>query len=256
MPGYRSVAIRAARAGGKILKRRFNTELDVRAKDAHDIVTDADIESERAIIKIIKGQFPEHAVRAEESGQDYKKSEYLWLIDPLDGTFQFKIGNPYFSVSIALAHKNRVILGVVFNPILNQLYYAEKGRGAYLNGRRIKVSGEKSMRNAIIGTLFLYRPRYMKRHSAAVKRLVLSTRKVIDIASPAMNLCNIARGRIDGLVDYGATPEDHSAGSIIVREAGGRVDSYGRTGYDFTLRGIIASNGLLHRAILRTVGKD
>ncbi|HVC58435.1 MAG TPA: inositol monophosphatase family protein [Candidatus Acidoferrales bacterium] len=250
---YKSVAIKAAKEAGKTLKFRFDANLEVKAKSKHDIVSNVDVESERKIIQIIKKNFPTHAIQAEESGAQGKISNYRWIVDPLDGTANFVTGNPFFSVSIALTFQGKVILGVVYNPILNQLYYAEKGKGAFLNGNRIVVSKNSSLKDSFIVTGNLYDEKGISKALPTVKKLILSSRKTLIIFSPALNLCNLARGKIDGFVDRGATPEDHAAGSLIATEAGARVQNYYSDTWDVNKEGIVASNGKLHNAILKLI---
>jgi myo-inositol-1(or 4)-monophosphatase len=251
MISYRSTAIHAAKEAGKILRKGFMSTPKIKAKAVHDVVSDIDVKSEKKIIQIITKNFSEHSIRAEESGTKNKKSEYLWIIDPLDGTGNFLIGNPFFSVSIALTFRNEVILGVVFNPILNQIYYAEKGKGAYLNGKKIKVSSKASLNDSFIVTGNLYDEKGIDQAMAAVKNLILNSRKTMILFSPALNLCNLARGKIDGFVDMETTPEDHAAGSLIATEAGGRIQNYTSKGWDVRKIGIMASNGKLHNQILK-----
>jgi len=250
---YKSVAIEAAKKAGKILKLEFKSISFVKNKAKHDIVSDADYKSEKEIIKIINSAFPNHNIKAEESGKDEKSSDYTWYIDPLDGTSNFIIGNPYFSVSIALSHADKIILGVVYNPILNELYFAERGKGSFLNGKPIRVSDRSDIKGAILASAYSSDERDIAKGLKTIEKLSLSSRKVIISFSPALNLCNIARGRIDGLIDNGTTPEDHAAGSLIVTEAGGKIQNYNSNSWDVNKTGIIASNKKLHMSILRII---
>jgi myo-inositol-1(or 4)-monophosphatase len=247
------VAIKAAKTAGNILKSEFFRPQNVKGKTKHDVVSDADYKSEKTIIKIIKDNFPEHNIIAEESGNEHKKSEFSWYIDPLDGTSNFVIGNPYFSVSIALAKNNEVILGVVFNPILNELYIAEKGKGALLNNKSISVSSTQIMSDSFIASAYSSDEKNIKKGLKVIERLALNSRKVVINFSPALNLCNIARGRIEALVDNGTTPEDHAAGSLIVMEAGGKIQNYDSKTWNINKIGIIASNGKIHNNILKLI---
>ena len=250
---YKEIAIKAARLGGEILKDKFNSNLKIKAKGKHDIVCNADFESEETIINFIKSEYPTHGFFAEESGKEYNNSDLIWFIDPLDGTANFIVGNPYFSVSIALVQRGKVILGVVFNPILNELYYAEKGKGAYLNGKKIHVSKKASLKDAFLGTVFL--SENFRFSSKIIEKLVLNSRKISIGFSPAMNLCNVARGRLDGLIDFSTEPVDHAAGSLVVTEAGGTIQNFNNKNWDLEEVGIIASNGFIHNSILKTIYK-
>lgn len=258
---YKSVAIKAAKEAGKILKKEFSGVLEVKAKERHDIVSSADYQSEKEIIKTIKKVFPLHAIVAEESGEVGKKANYVWYIDrdytwyidPLDGTANFITGNPYFSVSIALTHKNKVILGVVYNPILDELYLAEKGKGSRLNGRRMSIFNKSNIKDAILASAYSSEESDIKKGLRIIEKLALNSRKVVINFSPALDLCNIANGRLDGLIDNGTTPEDHAAGSLIVTEAGGKIRNYNNQSWNVNEIGIIASNKKIYNSIIEII---
>jgi len=252
---YKKIATKAARQGGKILKNNFFDLNNVEGKGEHDIVTQTDIESEKTIIKIIKKFFPEHTIIAEESGTQSIGSNYVWYIDPLDGTSNFITGNPYFSISIALAYKNEIILGVVFNPILNELYTAEKNKGAFLNNKKLSVSKNKNLSGAILASAYSADENDIKQGLKTIETLALNSRKTVINFSPALDLCNIARGRIDGLIDNGTTPEDHAAGSLILLEAGGKIQNFESNNWNVAGKGIIASNGYLQNFIVDLIRK-
>ncbi|HBG81237.1 TPA: hypothetical protein DDW69_00155 [candidate division CPR2 bacterium] len=253
---FKETALEAAIAGGNILKKQFGNIESIQAKAAHDIVSSADYASEKEIRRIIESAYPEHNVVGEETGDNNKVSEYSWIIDPLDGTSNFVTGNPYFSVSIALAFKNDVILGIVYNPILDEVYFAEKGKGSFLNDKRIFVSDERDLKNALLGSAYSPLEEKIKSGLKDVEKLSLKSRKVVINFSPALDLCNIARGRIHGLFDNGTRPEDHAAGSLILTEAGGRVQNYNSDSWDIKKIGIIASNGKLQSSIINVLKSD
>lgn len=258
---YKTIAIKAAKEAGEILKNEFGGVLNIKAKDRHDIVSGADYRSEKKIVEIIKKSFPFHAIVAEESGEIGKKANYVWYIDrdytwyidPLDGTSNFITGNPYFSVSIALTHKNKVVLGVVYNPILDELYLAEKGQGARLNGKKMTVSTKSNIKNAILASAYSSKESDIKKGLRTIEKLALNSRKVVINFSPALDLCGIANGRLDGLVDNGTTPEDHAAGSLIVTEAGGKITNYLSKEWDVTKIGIIAANNKNFNSIIKII---
>lgn len=250
---HKNIAIKAAKEAGKILKKEFSGVLDVKAKEKHDIVSNADYRSEKEIIKTIKKVFPLHSIIAEESGKNEKKSDYVWYVDPLDGTSNFVTGNPYFSVSIALALKGKVVLGVVYNPILEELYLAEKNKGAYLKGKKLYISGERSLENVILASAYSSKESDIKKGLRIVEKLALNSRKVVINFSPALDLCNIANGRLDGLIDNGTTPEDHAAGSLIVTEAGGKIRNYNNQSWNIDEIGIIASNKKIYNSIIKII---
>jgi len=252
---HKSIAIKAAQVAGNILKRGFFKGSSVEGKGLHDVVTATDRESENSIISELKQHFPDHNIIAEESGSQMTGSEYTWYIDPLDGTSNFVTGNPYFSVSIALCKNDEVILGVVLNPILDELYVAEKNMGAFMNDQPLQVSKQAVMSEALLASAYAMTESEIKLGLRTVEVLALNVRKVVINFSPALDLCNIARGRLDGLVDNGTTPEDHAAASLILSEAGGVVQNYGTDTWDVSKVGIVASNGLLHQSLLGLVGK-
>jgi myo-inositol-1(or 4)-monophosphatase len=253
MECFKPIAIRAVRSAGNILLSQFGNPGRVKAKAKHDIVSGADLKSEKIILAILKSNFPKHATVAEESGSRNKGSEFVWYVDPLDGTANFVSGNPYFSVSIALARKGKVVLGVVYCPISNELYVAEPGRGAFLNSKRVYVSRIQRLADSLVASAYAAQETNIKKGLRTVAKMSLAARKVLINFSPALDLCNIARGRLDALVDAGTTPEDHAAGSLIVTEAGGRVQNFGSKTWNVGRGGIIASNGAVHSRILELI---
>lgn len=250
---YKKVAIKAAKEAGKIIRNAFLNKIQIEGKGKHDVVTITDRESEKVILKTLNVYYPTHNFVAEESGSSRHKSEYTWYIDPLDGTANFITGNPYFSVSIALALRNEIILGVVFNPLLNELYFAEKGKGSFVNGKRLKISSTSKLFKAVIASSYSKKEGDIKLGLKTIKKLALSSRKVVINFSPALDLCNIARGRLDALIDNGTTPEDHAAGSLILTEAGGKIQNYNTKKWDVRKTGIIATNGKLHNSIINLI---
>lgn len=246
---FKEVAIRASKQAGEILKLGFNNVQYIKNKNKHDIVSNVDYESESEIKRIIKEYFPEQNILAEESANENRNSEFSWYIDPLDGTSNFVTGNPYFSVSIALAQKNEVIWGVVYNSVLNELYYAIKDRGAFLNDKKIKVSNIKDLSNAFIASAYSSREDDIKKGLKVIEKFALRARRVLINFSPALDLCNIARGHLEAIVDNGTTPEDHAAGSLVVKEAGGMIQNYNSLSWNVNRTGIVASNGKLHDQI-------
>lgn len=250
---YHEIALKAALKAGEILRTNFPSELNVEGKGVHDIVTESDRESEQAILSILKRHFPDHSIIAEESGTHQTGSDYTWYVDPLDGTSNFATGNPYFSVSIALAYKREVILGIVYNPIVNELYTAEKGKGAFLNNRLIHVNKKNTLSDALISSVFSPSSAAMPHDLETIGRLAVNSRKVLMNFSPALDLCNIARGKLDGIVDNCTTPEDHAAGSIILTEAGGIAENFSDQLWNVNNPGIIATNGPLQDLIAKLV---
>ena len=233
----------AAKAAGEIIASDFSSSDSHQNKGRHDIVTGTDLRAETEIIGILQSKFPDYNLHSEEAGKLDMDSEYCWIIDPLDGTSNFRTGNSYISVSIALAHKNTIILGVVFNPITNEMFHAEKGKGAFLNDEEILVSGRNRLSDSFIAAAYSADEKDIGEGIWVIRKLSLQCRRVVINFAPAMDLCNIARGRLDALVDNGSTAEDHAAASLILTEAGGYVANYFEGGWDFWKTGIIAGNG-------------
>ena len=249
MGNHLETTINAARSAGQIILNDFTTSVSHENKGSHDIVTATDLKAEAEIIGQLSGEYPTYSIHSEEAGSLDKSSEYCWIIDPLDGTSNFRTGNPYFSVSIALVQKNMVILGVIFNPVSNELFHAEKGQGAFLNGGRIKVSDKSSLADAFIAAAFSADEKDIREGIGVINTLALKCRRVVINFAPALDLCNIARGRVDALVDNGSTPEDHAAASLILSEAGGTVANYFESGWDFMKTGIIAGNSKIEKEL-------
>lgn len=237
--------ISIARSAGAILANEFSHINKFDSKGEHDIVTHADYQSEALIMKELQASYPEYSIITEESPNIKGTTEYCWYIDPLDGTNNFITGSPYFVVSIGLAYHDEIILGVVYNPISDELFYAEKGKGAFLNGEKISVSGRKDLSGSLLALAYAPEEDEIRQGIALLETFVLQCRRVVINFAPALDLCNIARGRLDGLIDNGSTPEDHAAASIILTEAGGKLRNFDQPGWDVNRTGIIASNTLL-----------
>lgn len=253
-----SVAIDAAMSAGRLLRERLGKVEQIRFKGAVNLVTDVDEESERLIIDRVRAAFPDHVILGEESGRSAVRGDarYCWVIDPLDGTTNYAHGYPFFAVSIALVEDDTPVLGVVYQPVLDELFVAEAGAGAYLNGRRISVSAEDRMMMALLATGFPYdleRRRAAHVHFARVSERARAVRRD---GSAALDLCYVAAGRFDGFWEPELAPWDTAAGALIVREAGGMVTDY--AGRPLTLDSVscVASNGRLHQQILDVLHAD
>jgi myo-inositol-1(or 4)-monophosphatase len=226
-----NIAVKAARAAGSIINRAaIDVErLAVANKGLNDFVSEVDLASEAAIIEIILEAYPGHAILAEESGRQHgaKHSEYLWIIDPLDGTTNFLHGLPIYAVSIALAFRGKVEQAVVFDPARNDMFFASKGRGAFLNDRRLRVSKRIRLGEALIGTGFPFRKgdnfkRYVQMFEAVMTQCAGLRRP----GAAALDLCYVAAGWYDGFFETGLSPWDVAAGSLMVTEAGGLVGNF------------------------------
>lgn len=242
-----------ARSAGAILADEFYHINTFDAKGDHDIVTRADYRSENLIMKELLAVYPDYSIITEESANVDRGSGYCWYIDPLDGTNNFITGSPYFVVSIGLAFRNEIILGVVYNPISDELFHAEKGQGAFFNDEPISVSGRRELSESLLALAYAAEEVEIRQGISLLETLVLKCRRVVINFAPALDLCNIARGRLDGLIDNGSTPEDHAAASLILTEAGGELRNFDQAGWDVNRTGIVASNGLLQDHLVTRV---
>nr|WP_315198612.1 inositol monophosphatase family protein [uncultured Aquabacterium sp.] len=253
-----NIAIKAARAAGAIINRAsLDIErLQVTAKSHNDFVTEVDQAAERVIIETILEAYPGHGILAEESGrtQGARHSDYVWIIDPLDGTTNFIHGFPVYAVSIALSYRGQVQQAVVYDPTRNDLFYASKGKGAYLNDRRIRVSKRTRMLEALIGTGFPFRKgdnfqRYLKMFEDVMVQCAGLRRP----GAASLDLCYVAAGYYDGFFETGLSPWDVAAGSLMVTEAGGLVGNF--TGEpDFLYqREIVAATPRIYGQLVKTL---
>ena len=249
-------ALAAARAAGRIHLRRLNRIKVARKTNAIDLVTEADQESERAVILTLGRAFPAHAILAEESGANARQSEHRWIIDPLDGTTNFAHGFPQFCVSIAYERRGRAELAVVLDALKRELFVAARGRGARLNAKPIRVSATPSLAGALLATGFPYDRRERRNFYLTFwEAFMMRTQGVRRTGSAALDLCYVACGRVDGFWEFGLRPWDVAAGALIVAEAGGRATNLDGSALDFEARRILATNGKLHRAMRETIAK-
>ena len=249
-------AIKTAKEAGEILLKYFHKALKVKQKGAKgNIVTNADLAAEKYIINAIRKKYPTHSILSEEMGEKkIGESEYKWIIDPLDGTRNFASDIPFFSVLIALTKKEKIILGVIYDPIHDELFYAEKGKGAYLNNKKIRVSREKSLRGAVVKLGWVWsRKRFKKvgRYYARFSKYTSWIRRYGSVSSLAYLAC----GRLDVAIHIGAYPWDYAAPSIICKEAGAKVTDLKGNPYDISKREILAANPRLHKFVLKNIIK-
>ncbi len=256
-----NIAIEAAREAGKIIFRNMSRvhSLSIQTKEKNDFVSEVDLKAEQEIINIIHRAYPQHGILAEESGDSNSgnQDEYQWIIDPLDGTTNFLRGFPHYSVSIALKHKNRLEVAVIYDPFKDELFCAGQGNGATLNDRKIRVSSLTSFEGALLATGFPFRENQnIDHYLASLKELMLQTSGIRRAGSAALDLAYVAAGRVDGFWEYGINTWDIAAGCLIVQEAGGLVgDTYG--GHTHLESGnIVAANAKLFRLILQALNKN
>lgn len=243
--GAINIAIKAARTAGQVIMRSLpkRDSLPIIEKAQNDFATEVDRAAEMAILRELKRAFPTHAFLAEESGAT-GKSRYMWVIDPLDGTSNFIRGFPHFSVSIALLHDNEPQLGVVFDPLRDELFAAERGRGAVLNDRKLRIGTRKGLEGCLLTTGFPFREkRHMDAHMAMTKALMDQAEDIRRTGSAALDLAYVACGRFDGYYELGLKPWDMAAGVLLVREAGGKCWDF-RGGEQFMDHGHIVAGNL------------
>ena len=242
-----NIAIKAARAAGSIINRAaLDLEvLKVGSKGPNDFVTEVDQAAEQAIIDILLEAYPGHGILAEESGrsQGAKNSEFTWIIDPLDGTTNFLHGFPVYAVSIALAHRNVVQQAVVYDPTRNDMFYASRGRGSFVNDRRLRVSKRTRLSDSLVGTGFPFRKGdNFKRYVKMFEEIMQSCAGLRRPGAAALDLCYVAAGYYDGFFETGLNPWDVAAGSLIITEAGGLIGNFtGESDYLYQ-REVVAGN--------------
>ncbi|MBI9077048.1 MAG: inositol monophosphatase [Desulfatibacillum sp.] len=247
-------ALAAAHGAAQVLLRYYGHARIVEKKGEIDLLTQADKASEEIICRTISRAFPEHAIVAEEGSGKETRSEYTWIVDPLDGTTNYAHGLPLFSISIALARAGKTIFGLVLNPVTQELFMASQGKGATLNARPIAVSGIPGLQDSLVVTGFPYglktmMPELMDRFSAVLPKV----QGVRRLGSAALDLCYVACGRFEGFWEQNLAPWDTAAGECIVREAGGRITDFANK--EFTPGGnqILATNGIIHDEFLSLI---
>lgn len=243
------IAINAARAAGKILLADYG-KVTPRYKKDRSIVTDADLASEKLIKEILKKEFPNYSFLAEESGLEDNSSEYEWVIDPLDGTTNYSIRDPFFNVSIALAKDDSPILGVVYYPFQDELFHALKGGGAYLNGEKIQVSTTDALCDAFVCFCHGHDPKTVKRATDAYAKIKPVTDRLRQIGAAELEMSYVGCGRVDGFYMLKQNPWDVASGSLIIAEAGGRVTDIDGKPFNLRSKDAVASNGLVHEELL------
>ena len=251
---FLDIAIAASFVGGEIHKKYFQTDIAVETKTSHfDRLTVADIEAEKKIVELIKKHYPEHNILAEEGKYKEHDSPYTWIIDPLDGTNNFSCGVPIFCVSIALAFKGDIVAGVVYDCMRDEVFTAEKGKGAFLNGKPIAVSNVDALSDALLITGFYYdRGEDMANCLDKIKEFfyknILGLRR---FGAAALDLCYVACGRVSGYWEFRLSPWDFAAGKLIVEEAGGRFTGLKNNEIDAHKPAyVVASNDKIHASML------
>jgi myo-inositol-1(or 4)-monophosphatase len=255
MEQLKEVLLEATKEAGFIIQTHFQGQFVIESKEGiNNLVTEVDRLSEDKIITTIKKYFPDHSIISEESGEEKQDSPYQWIIDPIDGTVNFAHGIPICCVSIALKKDDDLILGAVCNPMMNELFFAERGKGATLNGMPISVSKKSDFRKACLVTGFPYKWPETKEHPIKVfERFVLEGLPVRRLGSAAIDLCWVACGRFDGFWEYNLSSWDVAAGYLLVEEAGGRITNFEGEAYSVFDKQTLATNGYIHEEMLSRI---
>lgn len=250
------VAKRAAEAGGAVVAHAFDRGVAIRSKAVSDLVTDADLESEQAIARVIREAFPDHAILGEETLRDDVSAEHLWIVDPLDGTTNFAHGIPHFAVSIAYYHRGEPVCGVITNPISQDWYTAIRNEGAFANSEKVQVSETDQFGEVLIGVGFYYdRGAMMEATLAAIRDLFREQiHGIRRFGTASLDLVQVGMGRYGAFFEYELSPWDFAAGRLFVTEAGGRITTCEGKTLPLAKTSVLASNDSLHDAVLKIVG--
>jgi myo-inositol-1(or 4)-monophosphatase len=265
---FTAVAINCASKAGEWIQTKLGNyaSLDIKYS-SHDLVTEVDKGSERLIKKLIMTHFPHHSFLGEEGVEpgpeasaraleDIRDAEYLWIVDPIDGTTNFVHGFPFFCVSIALAHNGEVIVGVVYDPMKDELFVAEKGKGAYVHGKRMQVSKDETLRASLVATGLPADHHYaLPLNLKGIQAVAPQVRNLRIAGSAALHMAYVAAGRLSGFWEIGLSSWDLAAGSLLVQESGGIVTSTSGQPYDLGVRNVTASNGLIQEELIAALAE-
>ncbi|OXS56855.1 inositol monophosphatase [Cohnella sp. CIP 111063] len=261
---FTAVAVNCAAKAGEWIKSKSGniTQLDTKYS-AQDLVTEVDKGAERMIRNLVATHFPDHSFLGEEGVEPGPKAsakaleavsdaEYLWIVDPVDGTTNYVHGFPFYSISIALAHRGEVIVGVVYDPSRDELFVAERGKGAYVHGRKMSVSQEETLSQSLVATGFPADPHAaLPANLADIQAIAPKVRNLRVAGSAALHLAYVAAGRLSGFWEHNLSAWDVAAGSLLVQEAGGRMSDFGGEPYQLAVRNVLASNGRIHDELSR-----
>lgn len=252
MKSFLEIAKQAALASGQIQMENLLKEKQIEFKGEINLVTHVDKLCEKEIISIIQGAFPTHDILAEEGGGNRHNSDYRWVIDPIDGTTNYAHAYPLFSTSIGLEYKGEIILGVVYEPNLKEMFIAEKGSGAFCNEQKLSVSKVNKLKQSLLSTGFAYNILETGENNIAqFEKFLMAAQAVRRDGVASTDLCYVAMGRFDGFWELGLQPWDVAAGLLIIEEAGGRVTNYQGQRFSIYEKQILASNHLLHEEMLK-----
>ena len=247
--------LQATEAGARELQRFFNSDFKITNKDGiNNPVTEADHASEKAIMAVIRAHFPDHFILSEEAGAMKQDSDYKWFIDPIDGTINFANAIPICCVSIGVEYKGELIMGAVYNPFMQEMFFAERGKGATFNGQPIRVSSKADLAKSCLVTGFPYT--YLDSPNGPLQvfeRFIRRGIAVRRLGSAALDLCWTAMGRFDGFYEHRLQPWDSAAGVLILEEAGGKISGFNGEAYTIYQPDILATNGVIHQEMLNVV---
>lgn len=251
----KAVLHEAIMSGGQQVAHYFNRTFEISYKEGrNNLVTTADHASEKAILEVIKKTYPDHYILTEETGAIPQNSDYKWIIDPIDGTINFAHGIPINCVSIGVEYKGEMILGMIYNPHMNEMFFAERGNGATFNNQSIKVSVETDVMKSCLVTGFPYT--YIQQNNGPLEvfeRFIREGVPVRRLGAAAIDLCWVAAGRLDGFYEHKLQPWDSAAGFLILEEAGGKVTDFEGNRYSPYQQRIVATNGLIHEQLLNFI---
>lgn len=248
----KEIATQIIRQAGEIAKTRFAdlSALEIAEKSKHEIVTSVDEELEEIIISKLQFEFPEHSILSEEEGEIEGDSEYLWVVDPLDGTTNFSLKNPFFSISIGLFYKKEPALGFIYAPITEELYSAQKDKTATLEGEKMEVSKLDTIEEATLAFCHGYEEKYLDKATKLYSELKVDSRTLRQFGAASLEMAMVASGRLDAFMIPGVNAWDVAAGVLMVREAGGKVTDFEGNEWDLDSKNILASNGETHQQLL------
>lgn len=264
---FAAVAVNCASKAGEWVKSRIGGVTQLKTKQSHgDLVTEVDKGCERLIRNLIATYFPDHAFLGEEGVEpgpqasakavkEAKDAEYIWIVDPIDGTTNFVHGFPFYSISIALVHRGQIIVGVIYDPSRDELFLAERGKGAYVHGRKMKVSAQSTLAESLIATGFPPDPQPALTNMEQLRRLAPQVRNARSAGSAALHLAYVAAGRLDGFWENGLNVWDVAAGVLLVEESGGRVTDTQGGAFHLGVRNIAASNGHIHDSFIESLNE-
>jgi myo-inositol-1(or 4)-monophosphatase len=253
---YLETAVEIAREAGALLTNYFERRVPFELKGEFDLVTEADRASERLVVERLRSHYPSHNIVAEEGGGHESASEYRWFVDPLDGTTNFAHTFPMFNVTLGLERAGEVIAGVVFDPIRQEMFTAERGAGAYLNNRRIRVSNARKLGDSLASTGFPSRKRHHNVNIHFYYQMAMASHGVRRTGSAAIDLAYVSCGRLDMFWEFGLKPWDMAAGTLLVQEAGGRVSDMQGISHSVTASDhLLADNLYLHEEVIQLFGE-